>query len=175
MIKRYRIALLLLAAMAALGLFKPGLASRSFHHTGEAVVEMMMVIPPIFILLGIFDVWVPRQTIIGLMGDESGAKGVVLALFLGSFAAGPLYAAFPVATLLLKKGARFANIMIFTGAWATTKVPMLLFEGSSMGWPFALTRLAVNLSGIVLIAQIMAKMGPKTGPMGSISNPQGGI
>jgi uncharacterized membrane protein YraQ (UPF0718 family) len=86
------------------------------------------------------------------MGPGSGLKGVTLAFLLGSFAAGPLYAAFPVAAILMKKGASFINILIFIGAWSTTKVPMLLFECSALGTRFALSRLAIDIAGIILIA-----------------------
>lgn len=119
--------------------------------------EMMMVLPPIFILLGLLDVWVPKDTMVKFMGEGSGLIGVLLSFFLGSAAAGPLYGAFPVAAVFMKKGVKFTNILIFIGAWSTTKLPMLLFEIASMGSKFALTRLIVNIPGILLIAYIVNK------------------
>ncbi|NCN05664.1 MAG: hypothetical protein GW949_08535 [Spirochaetales bacterium] len=47
------------------------------------------------------------------MGPDSGFKGTALAFFIGSTAAGPLSGAFPVAAVLMKKGASFSNILIF--------------------------------------------------------------
>lgn len=132
----------------------PSLGSRSLGISLNSFVEMILFIPPIFVLLGLFDIWVPRETILKLMGERSGMLGTSLALFLGSFAAGPLYAAFPVAKVLIAKGCRLTNVLVFVCAWATTKVPMLLFEASSMGWPFMLTRLTINLPGIILIAYL---------------------
>ncbi|VFQ45606.1 permease [Desulfoluna butyratoxydans] len=161
LLKRYRVFLLMLVALGGLGYVNADLAARSLGHSVDYLVEMLLVIPPIFVLLGIFDVWVPRETIVRLMGGESGAKGTLLALCLGSFAAGPLYAAFPVAGVLIKKGARFSNIMIFIGAWSTTKVPMLLFEASSMGWDFMLCRLVMNLTGLMAIAHILDALLPE--------------
>uniref|UniRef100_A0A7C3E5Z6 Permease n=1 Tax=Gracilinema caldarium TaxID=215591 RepID=A0A7C3E5Z6_9SPIR len=113
---------------------------------------MLLVIPPIFILLGLLDVWVPREQMITLMGEGSGLKGPILAFLLGSFAAGPLYGAFPFAAVLMKKGASFSNILIFIGAWSTTKIPMLLFEIASLGTRFALSRLFIDIIGIIIIA-----------------------
>ncbi len=113
---------------------------------------MLLVIPPIFVLLGLMDVWVPRDQMIKLMGPGSGFKGPVLAFLLGSFAAGPLYGAFPFAAVLMKKGASLMNILIFIGAWSTTKIPMLLFEISALGPRFALSRLAIDIAGIIIIA-----------------------
>ncbi|WP_010243426.1 permease [Acetivibrio cellulolyticus] len=82
---------------------------------------MLSVIPPIFILLGLLDVWVQRETMIRLMGEKSGIIGVTIAFLLGSAIAGLLYAVFPVAGVLLKKGSKFSNVLIFIGAWSTKK------------------------------------------------------
>jgi uncharacterized membrane protein YraQ (UPF0718 family) len=113
---------------------------------------MIVFLPSIFILLGLLDVWVERETMIKIMGKNSGLLGILIAYFLGSAAAGPLYAAFPVAGVLLKKGCNFFNVLIFMGAWSTTKIPLLLFESSSLGLDFMLLRLILDIPGIALIA-----------------------
>jgi hypothetical protein len=60
----------------------------------------------------------------------------------------------------MKKGASFTNILIFIGAWSTTKIPMLLFESSALGARFALSRLAIDIVGIILIAAAMKALVP---------------
>ena len=95
---------------------------------------------------------------IKLMGEKSGMLGILIAFFLGSAAAGPLYAAFPIAGVLLHKGSKFSNVLIFIGAWSTTKIPMLLFEASSMGWKFMMTRFVIDIPGIMLIAYITERV-----------------
>jgi uncharacterized membrane protein YraQ (UPF0718 family) len=91
------------------------------------------------------------------MGDKSGIKGIILAILIGSAAAGPLYGAFPVAAVFMKKDVKFSNILVFIGAWSTTKIPMLLFEISSLGMTFALTRLLLDIPGVIIISFIIAK------------------
>lgn len=130
----------------------PETGARSFELTGRNLLEMLSVLPPIFILLGLLDVWVKRETMVKYMGDKAGWVGVLIAYVLGSVAAGPLYAAFPVAGVLLRKGSRLSNVFIMLGAWSTTKIPLLLFEASSMGIGFTLLRLVLNLGGIAIIA-----------------------
>jgi uncharacterized membrane protein YraQ (UPF0718 family) len=125
--------------------------------TGDNLLEMASVLPPIFVLLGLLDVWVEREAMVRYMGAGSGVKGVLLAFLLGSAAAGPLYAAFPVAVVLLKKGAKLSNVFLFIGAWATTKLPLLLFEAASLGARFMLIRFAFNVVGIALIAFLLEK------------------
>ena len=157
-IKNYKLFLSLIIINFLLIIFYPTTGSKSIKISIESLIEMFIIVPPIFLLLGLFDIWVPRETIIRLMGEKSGLLGVSLALLLGSFSAGPLYAAFPVAAVLMNKGSKFSNILIFIGAWATTKIPMLLFEAGSMGWPFMLTRLAINIPGVFIMAYLVEMM-----------------
>lgn len=63
--------------------------------------------------------------------------------------------------MLMKKGASFTNILIFIGAWSTTKIPMLLFEMQALGYRFALSRLAIDIVGIVIIAFALKVIVPK--------------
>lgn len=156
-VKRYRFFLLFLAVNLLLLLFAPEFGAAAFKKAGSNLKEMLSILPPIFILLGLMDVWLKRETMMRLMGKGSGIKGAALAFLLGSAAAGPLYAAFPVAAIMLKKGATLFNMFLFIGAWSTTKIPLLLFEASNLGIPYTLLRFAFNLVGIVLIAFLLER------------------
>jgi len=157
-VKRYRVFIVLAVINIGILLMYPAIGQKSIEITWSNALEMLSIIPPIFVLLGLLDVWVQRDTMIKLMGEKSGLMGMALAFFLGSAAAGPLYAAFPIAGVLLKKGSSFFNILVFIGAWSTTKIPMLMFEASSMGWEFMLTRFVINIPGIILIAYVTEKL-----------------
>lgn len=91
------------------------------------------------------------------LGKGSGVKGALLAFALGAAAAGPLYAAFPIATIMLKKRASLFNVFVFIGAWSTAKIPLLTFEAASLGLSFAAIRLCINIFGILGIAFIVEK------------------
>ncbi|ADG81345.1 permease [Thermincola potens] len=158
LLKRYNMVIIAAAALGVLLLFWRSTGIKAAGIALFSFKEMALVIPPVFILLGLLDVWVPRETMVKYMGEGSGLKGVILAIALGSAAAGPLYGAFPVAAVLMKKGAKFSNIMIFIGAWSTTKIPMFLFEISALGAKFAVTRMIVDIPGIILIGYILNKI-----------------
>lgn len=160
-VKRYSLFFSMVVVYIVLMIALPDVGLKSVSLTWENVLEMLSVVPPIFILLGLLDVWVPRETMIRLTGEGSGVKGVLISFILGSFAAGPLYAAFPVAGIMLKKGSKFSNVMVLIGAWSTTKIPLLLFEASSMGWTFMLLRFALNIPVIFLLAWLVEKSLPK--------------
>jgi len=155
LIKRYQFFAIALIALGILAAFSKDLGVKAVDVVGYSFKEMLMVIPPIFILLGLLDVWVPRETMVKYMGEEAGIKGIVLAFLLGSAAAGPLYGAFPVALVLMKKGAKLSNILIFIGAWSTTKIPMFLFEMAALGKSFAIVRLLINVPGIIIISYLL--------------------
>lgn len=157
-IKRYKFFLVLLVINTIILFVKPDIGIKTFQMTKNNAIEMLSILPPIFILLGLLDVWIKRETMIKFMGEDSGIIGVLLAFLLGSAAAGPLYAAFPVAVVLLKKGSKFSNVLIMIGAWSTTKIPLLLFEASSMGTKFMITRFILDIIGIFIIAYTTEKM-----------------
>lgn len=157
MLKKYRAFLIALACIGVLTVFNRAIGTKALSISVHSFVEMLFIIPPVFVLLGLLDVWVPKESMIRFMGKGSGFKGMLLSLFIGSAAAGPLYAAFPVSAVFMKKGVSFSNVIIFIGAWSTTKIPMVLFEFESLGTGFALTRLLVDIPGIIIIAVLLSK------------------
>lgn len=157
-LKKYRFFLLTLLITAFIFIVNRNMGAKAISITGYSLKEMILVIPPIFILLGLLDVWVPKETMMKYMGEKSGIKGIVLAIILGSAAAGPLYGAFPVAAVFIKKGVKFSNVLIFIGAWSTTKIPMFLFELSALGTKFAMTRLLIDIPGIIFISYIICSL-----------------
>ena len=156
-VNRYQAFLAVLAVNLLLLLVNTNIGYRSLGNTWTNTKEMLAIIPPVFILLGLLDVWVEREVMIKYMGEGSGGRGILIAFLLGSAAAGPLYAAFPIAGMMIHKGSCFRSVFIFVGAWSTTKIPLLTFEASSLGLRFMLIRLACSIVGILLIAEAMDK------------------
>lgn len=158
LLKRYRAFLVVLVLEGILTIVNFDLGYNALSISSYTLSEMLLVLPPIFVLLGLLDVWVQKETMVKYMGEGSGLKGIALAIFLGSATAGPLYGAFPVAAVFMKKGVKFSNILIFIGAWSTTKIPMFLFEMSALGTKFAITRLLLDIPGIIIMAYILTKL-----------------
>lgn len=142
-----------LALLGALFFLNPAQGREVARLWKESTYTVLGLLPPVFLLLGLFDSWVSRERIIPLLGEGSGIRGGVLATLLGALAAGPLYLSFPIAEVMLVKGASLRNVFVFVGAWSTMKIPMFLFEVGSLGGRFAVVRYAVSLVGIVLIAK----------------------
>lgn len=154
-LKRYKIFLLLALIQVLLLFVLPDIGVSSLKNIENNIKEMIGVIPPVFILLGLLDAWVDRETMIKYTGSGSGVKGMLISFILGSAAAGPLYAAFPISALMLKKGSSLFNVFLFIGAWSTTKIPMLTFEAGSLGTSFMAVRLCMSVIGIIVISAII--------------------
>jgi len=156
-LKPYYGFLVILVLCIGITVYLPFWGKQIFTVAFRNTLFMLGVVPPIFLMVGLFDVWIPREKVIKKLGDTSGWLRIMIAVALGAFAAGPLYAAFPVAEVLLKKGVSLRNIWIFIGAWSTMKIPMLLFEMQSLGFHFAITRYSMSFVGVLLIAFLLER------------------
>ena len=149
---RYKAFLISLLVLIILSHFIPSLFYKTINTAKSSILQMLSVLPPVMLMLGLMDVWVPREQLMKYMGDKSGFIGIILAMLIGSVAAGPMYAAFPFTAVLIKKGAKFTNIIIFMNSWCLTKISTLLFEFSSLGYKFTLVRLLIDIPGVILMS-----------------------
>lgn len=124
----------------------------------DFLIEMMLILPAIMVILGLFAVWVPKELIGKYLGHASGIKGIILALILGALPTGPLYIAFPMAAALLAKGAKRSNIIIFLSAWACIKIPQEMVELRFLGLEFMLLRLALTIIFVVIMGISIEKI-----------------
>lgn len=154
---KYKWSLFLLLALMLINIAIPDVGKRANQLSLSNFGTMLSVLPPIMILIGLLDVWVPKETMIRYMGEHSGPTGLLIAFLLGSFAAGPLYAAFPVAAILLKKRAKLSNVLFFLGVWSTAKLPMVMFEYTSFGGKFTIIHILSNLTVFLIGALVLEK------------------
>jgi len=119
--------------------------------------EMILALPIMFILVGLFDVWVSKEKVQKHIGEASGVKGIVLIMLLAFLQAGPLYAAFPVAYILWKKGTSARNIFIYLSAASIAKIPMLAFEIGFLGIKFSILRIMISIPVFIIVGTIMGK------------------
>ena len=141
--------------------------SRIIHfETGEAIADnfisfalaMLKIVPVAFILIGLFEVWVKRETIEKHLGEDSSWLSFLWAILLSSTTVGALYVAFPIAAVLQAKGAKLSVVFTYIGAAAVCRVPMTIFEVSFMGLKFTVIRLLVSLPLIILSSVIMGNI-----------------
>lgn len=119
--------------------------------------EMLMILPCMFIIIGLFDVWIPKEKIEKHIGKGSGMKGIGLMILLAVIQPGSLYVAFPFAYLLWKKGSSLRNIFVYVGMFSAAKIPMLTFEIGFLGLKFSILRLILTIPVFILIAVLLER------------------
>ncbi len=157
-IKKFKAPLIIALLFLLLSFLLPEIATRSAAVSLSYFKEMALVLPPVFMLMGLLEVWVPKEKIRQLIGRESGIKGVFFSFLMGTLPTGPLYMAFPMAGALLNKGARVSNIVIFLGVWAAIKIPQLIAETEFLGLQFTALRFILTLTAVIIIGLIMERL-----------------
>jgi uncharacterized membrane protein YraQ (UPF0718 family) len=128
-------------------------AQNSWEYLREAIVILI----PVAVMMGLFEVWIPKSLIAQYLGHTSGWQGVALAFLFGTLPTGPIYVAFPIAAMLLQKGARPLNVVILLNTWAALKIPQLMVETQFLGTKFMLVRLALTVPSAFLIGWAVEK------------------
>lgn len=147
----------LIAAAIVLWLF-PDKAPAATATTCNYFFEMIMILPAVMVILGLFSVFVSRELVVKYLGSTSGIKGIFLAIFLGSLPTGPLYIAFPLTVALKSKGARLSNIVIFLSAWACIKIPQEMVEIQFLGIKFMAARLLLTIMFVPIMGIFIEKL-----------------
>lgn len=124
----------------------------------EYFIEMMIILPAVMVIMGLFAVFIPNETVVKYLGKTSGIKGIALSILIGALPTGPLYVAFPMAATLLKKGARVSNIIVFLSAWACIKIPQEMVEFRFLGAEFMFLRLILTIIFVIFMGVIIERI-----------------
>ncbi|MFP3898967.1 MAG: permease [Dehalococcoidia bacterium] len=147
-----------LAATAIILWIFPHKVSAAATTTWSYFLEMIMILPAVMVIMGLFSVYVSRELVVKYMGKTSGIKGILLAILFGMLPTGPLYVAFPLAVALRSKGASISNIIIFLSAWACIKLPQELVELQFLGIQFMAARLILTVIFVAIMGLFIEKI-----------------
>ena len=164
---------IIILAYAIMTTINPSMGIESVKNSGYYIKEMLMIMPVIFVLTALLDMWVSKEKIMKFLGKDAKAKGVFLAFVIGSISAGPIYAAFPMCVMLHRKGASIRNIIIILSSWAVIKVPMLLNEAKFLGPKFMFIRWILTVIAILIFSWMAAKIVKDEDLPGEVSEQEG--
>ena len=138
------IALILIVIIARRQGFKAVLGA------GPGTAQSFFILLPrmIFALLtaGFVGKIIPGEMIAGVIGEESGVGGVLVASILGGFVPGGPIISFPIVVVLQEAGAGLPQLIAFLTAWSVLAFHrVLIYELTMMGWRFSILRLASSL------------------------------
>lgn len=163
LIKKNTLVVFVVLAYFTVFIIAPQKAKESLGNSVYYLLEMLQVLPIIFLLTVVIEAWVPKDLIMKGLGDKSGVKGNLLSILFGSISAGPIYAAFPIGKALLSKGASITNIVIIISSWAVIKVPMLANEVKFLGIDFMIVRWILTVISILAMGYLTAVIVKKKG------------
>lgn len=159
----YVLIVLLILLVVLLYLFSPETGMILGETFLKNVLTMVKILPLIFILIALFEVWVKKEKVEKHLGKKGGLKSFLWVIILGGTTVGPMIVAFPVAASLFRKGARLSVIFTYLGAAAVCRIPMTIFESSYLGVKFTIVRYCVALPLIIISSVFMGRVLNRSG------------
>lgn len=160
--KNYMIFLTFILFSAVSLILRIDLGIRMWNNFLLFAKDMMLILPPAFILIGLFDVWAKRETIEKHFGQSNSLVRFIWSILLASTTVGGTFVAFPLANSLYHKGAKYSSILTYVTAASLFMIPMTIMESSMLGLKFTLIRLISSVPFIITGAIIIGRHLEKT-------------
>jgi len=139
--KKNRSGLVMLGIVAllylVLGILHPDKTVAAFWTSLEVLKMIIPILLLVFFLMALLNAYIDEKSISRHMGEESGMKGWMLALFGGILSHGPGYVWYPLLQNLREQGAKDGLIVAFIYARAI-KIPWIPLMITYFGWSFTL-------------------------------------
>ena len=120
----------------------------------KGLTMFLGILPPLLNILVIVSVTlsaIPQETIVRLLGRESGTLGVSLAALVGSISMIPGFIAFPLASILVKSGVSYNVTAVFITTLLMVGIITLPLEAKYFGMKTAIIRNLLSLIGAVIV------------------------
>ena len=95
-----------------------------------------------FIIAGMINTLIPKETISNWIGAESGLRGILIGTVMGGLTPSGPFVSMPIAAGLLRSGASIGTMVAFLTGWSLIALHRLPMEIGFLGWKFALIRMA---------------------------------
>jgi len=109
---------------------------------GNLLLQIIPLLIFSFIIAGMINTLIPKETISNWIGTESGLRGILLGTAMGGLTPSGPFVSMPIAAGLLRTGAGIGTMVAFLTGWSLIAVHRLPMEIGFLGWQFALIRLA---------------------------------
>lgn len=152
---------LMLAFVSFLSKFDLGI--RVWNNFLVFAKDMVLILPPAFVLIGLFDVWAKRESVEKHFGDNNNPLRFLWSVLLASTTVGGTFVAFPLANSMYHKGAKYSSIITYITAASLFMIPMSIMEASMLGIKFTIIRLIGSLPFIIAGAILLEKYFEKSG------------
>jgi uncharacterized membrane protein YraQ (UPF0718 family) len=144
---------LLLAAIGVAGQ-GPGIIADALMAGGKMLTEVVPLLIAAFILGGMIQVVVSKETINKWLGKDSGIKGILIGGIAGALIPGGPYVYYPIAASFLLSGAEIGTAVTFVVAknlWSLSRLPM---EIALLGPGLTFVRFVVTFTFPIIVGLI---------------------
>lgn len=109
----------------------------------------------LLILVSIFLYLVPKETLVNLLGKNSGVIGLGIAAVLGSVSLIPMFITYPLAAILLKSGVSYQVLAVFITTLLMVGVLTLPLEAKYFGLKVSIMRNSLSFIGALIIGLVI--------------------
>lgn len=109
----------------------------------------------VLILVSVFLYLIPKETLIKLLGKDSGIIGVMIAAVLGSVSLIPAFVSYPLAAILLKSGVAYSVVAVFITTLMMVGILTLPLEIKYFGMKVSLIRNSLSFIGALIIGLVI--------------------
>ena len=132
--------------LAAIGVLRQGpeIIMQALMAGGKMLIGVVPLLIAAFILAGMIQVLISKETVNKWLGKDSGLKGIMLGGIAGALIPGGPYIFYPVAASFLLSGAEIGTVVTFVVAknlWSLSRLPM---EVALLGPKLTLIRYVVT-------------------------------
>lgn len=146
------------AAAACYLLAGAGVLERTTSNSLLLILKITPILTGALLVGGYFQALVPRDTVVRLLGGESGVKGLVLASAAGAVTPGGPFASFPLAAALYRGGADAGTTVAFLTSWSVLSLLRLaVWDIPLLGVELSVVRLVVSLP-LPLLAGVTTRL-----------------
>ena len=130
------------------------LAKKSIVKGWKQFWKQLPFIFSIFLLVGLFDVYIPKSAVTSVIGRGRGFLAIINSALFGAIVGGPVSSVYPLGALLLQKGTTLAVAAVFMNSWIMVGFISMPFEISIFGKKFVLVRNVLVLVGAIIIGML---------------------
>ncbi|WP_036225010.1 permease [Mesoaciditoga lauensis] len=124
---------------------------KAVKKSGVQFLKQLPMLITIFLLIGLFDKFVPKSMVMQVVGKGKGFLSLISSAAFGTIVMGPVSSAYPLGGILLEKGATITAVAVFLNAWVMVGFVTLPYEISIFGKRFTLVRNTLAFIGALVI------------------------
>lgn len=149
--------LLVVAAYILLLFFNSQTSLHALQKGGQILLKVLPIFAVVIICTALLNYFLQPKQIVQHLGEKSGAKGWLIALFAGIISHGPMYAWYPLIKDLRSQGLRDGLTVVFFYARAI-KLPLLPLMLDYFGTGFTVVLTVYILVGALLQGWIFEQL-----------------